>query len=530
MKRISKPMLGVLSAVLGGVAVVAALQFPLLGRETPPAPQFNVQSAPISREARGVTSYAPIIKKAAPSVVNIYSKRTVREHPMMDPFPDDPFFRRFFGPDFERKNRRMRPHKEQSLGSGVIVSPDGYILTANHVVEGADDVKVALATGGKEFTARIVGTDRPTDVAVLKVDAKDLPAITIADSDKLEVGDVVLAIGNPFDVGQTVTMGIVSALSRGGFGINGYEDFIQTDAAINPGNSGGALVDVEGRLIGINTAIVSESGSYQGVGFAVPINMARRVMERIISGGKITRGYLGVFPQDVNPGLAKAFNLADQSGALVGDVVPNTPAEKAGIKTGDVIVEFNGKKISDANNLRLLVSQTAPDSAATVKLLRNGKEKTATVTLAELRDQAQNQDEQRNGVGKDKQNSADALDGVTVTDLDRRSRRQLDIPANVHGALVTDVDSDSNAAEAGLQRGDVIVEINHQAVQNADEAVELCTQAKGDSILLLVWQRKGRRPARNTFQWTTRSRNNCALTNTRRSPSFIQRCGWPWRR
>jgi serine protease Do len=491
MKRISRPMVGVVSAVIGGVAVVAALQFPLLGRETPPTPKFNIQSDPIKRETLGATSYAPVIKKAAPSVVNIYSTRTVRGHSMMDQFPDDPVFRHFFGPEIERQYRHMRPHKEQGLGSGVIVSPDGYILTANHVVEGADDVRVALATGGKEFAAKVVGTDRSTDVAVLKVDAKELPAIVIADSDKLEVGDVVLAIGNPFGVGQTVTMGIVSALDRGGFGINGYEDFIQTDAAINPGNSGGALVDVEGRLIGINTAIFSETGHYEGVGFAVPINMARKVMELIISGGKITRGYLGVLLQDVNPGLAKAFDLADQSGALVGDVKANTPAEKAGIKAGDVIVEFNGKKISDVNNLRLLVSQTAPDSTTTVKLLRDGKEKTLKVTLGEVPDEAQDKEEHRNGIGKDKQNSTDALDGVSVTDLDRRTRRQLDIPADVHGAIVTEVESDSNAAEAGLQRGDVIVEINHQAVQNADDAIELCTKAKGDRILLLVWQRKG---------------------------------------
>ena len=224
-------------------------------------------------------------------MVNIYSTVTIRERP--NPLLNDPFFRQFFGDDSGGQSQ-PRTHREQGLGSGVIVSPDGYILTANHVVEGADKVKVALASGEKEFDAKIIGTDSATDTAVLKVEGKDLPAITIADSDKLEVGDVVLAIGNPFGVGQTVTMGIVSGLGRGGFGINNYENFIQTDAAINVGNSGGPLVDAEGRLVGINTWIISRSGGSQGLGFAVPVNMARYVMERLISEGKVTRGYLGL--------------------------------------------------------------------------------------------------------------------------------------------------------------------------------------------------------------------------------------------
>ncbi len=255
-------------------------------------------------------------------------------------------------------------------------------MTANHVVSGADEIKVAIADDNKkEYIAKVIGTDPQTDVAVLKIDATGLPAITLADSDQLEIGDVVLAIGNPLGLGQSVTMGIISGLGRhyGVNGAHGYEDFIQTDAAINKGNSGGALVDAEGRLIGINTWIASLGGGNEGIGFAVPVNLARRSMERLISGGKITRGYLGViYLQDITPDLAKQFNLADHNGALVGDVLPNTPAEKAGIKSGDVIVGFNGKDVADAHGLQLAVSQSEPGTPATVKLIRDGKEKNVT--------------------------------------------------------------------------------------------------------------------------------------------------------
>ena len=321
-------MVGLWPAVIGGAVVFVAVQFTSLARETNAPPQIKMDNTPIERETHGVTSYAPVIKHVAPSVVNIYSTRTVRQRD--NPLFNDPFFRRFFGPDDDgsgqgqgqdqqtpgqgqgnRGRRRFsqpRTERSQSLGSGVIVSADGYILTANHVVEGADEIKVALANGGQEFTAKVIGADAPTDVAVLKIDGKNLPIITMADSDKLEVGDVVLAIGNPFGVGQTVTMGIVSGTGRTALGINQYEDFIQTDAAINPGNSGGALVDADGRLIGINTAIFSESGGYQGVGFAVPANLARSVMERLIKYGKVTRGYLGVDIQSLSPELAQELD------------------------------------------------------------------------------------------------------------------------------------------------------------------------------------------------------------------------------
>src|SRR6266852_5171026 len=338
-----------------------------------------VNEAPVARETRMTSSFAPVVKRVAPSVVNVFTTKTVKNpYPEMMPFFDDPFFRRFFGEPFggEQPRRQPRKFKERSLGSGVIVSKDGYILTNNHVVDGADEVKVSLAKDKKEYSAKIAGRDSKTDIAILKIDAKDLPFVTFADSDKIEVGDVVLALGNPFGIGQTVTMGIVSAIGRGGMHIEDYEDFIQTDAAINPGNSGGALVDAEGRLIGINTAILSRSGGNQGIGFAIPANLARDVMGNLVKDGHVTRGYLGVIIQDVTPALAKEFKLKENSGALVGDVTPDSPAEKAGLKTGDIITEFDGKKVTDSRHLKLEVARVQPGHTASVKVLRDGSTKT----------------------------------------------------------------------------------------------------------------------------------------------------------
>lgn len=490
MKRFSRSLVGFLSAITGALVVVAVFHLTSWGKGAEPA--IKVETTPVNRDARLGASFAPVVKKAAPSVVNIYSTHIVHERLMRNPLLNDPLFRQFFGDQFPNDDRE-RTRRERSLGSGVIISPDGYILTANHVVDGADEIKVSIGENKKVYAAKVIGTDQPTDVAILKIDAKDLPAIALADSDQLEVGDIVLAIGNPYGLRQTVTMGIVSALGRSGLtGFNQYQDFIQTDAAINPGNSGGALVDAQGRLVGINTAIISRSGGNQGIGFAVPINMARHVMERLISGGKVTRGYLGILPQNIDAGLAKQFHLPDQNGALVGDVLPDTPAAKAGIKSGDVIVAFNGKDVPDAHSFQLAVSECSPGSSATVKLLSNGRTKTITVTLAELpatMSQSQNDRDQNNSDSSS--STADALDGVTVQDLNRGIRQQLKVPDDIRGALVTDVARDSNSAESGLQRGDVIVEVNRQLVNNADDAVKLCRQAKGDQILLKFWRRTG---------------------------------------
>jgi len=460
-----------------------------------PPPRLKTQDTDISAEVRARTSLAPIVKKVAPSVINIYSTMMVRQR--ANPLLEDPFLRRFFGQEPDEGS--SRPRKEESLGSGVIVSPDGYILTAYHVIDGADKVQVALADGNQdEFDAKIIGTDPPTDVAVLKIEAKkSLPAITIGDSDKLEVGDLVLALGNPFRVGQTVTSGIVSGLGRGGFEVNSYENFIQTDAAINPGNSGGALVDAEGRLVGINTIIVSSSGGFMGIGFAVPVNMARYVMDRLIQYGKVARGYLGINIQPLTTELAKEFNLPDESsGVLVGGVSPNSAAEKAGLKDGDVIIELDGKKVTDPGKLRLLVAQTAPGSQVTLRILRGQPgekpvQKTITAKLGELPQQALASNRSRGSQNRPGSANIDALDGVSVADIDSAARREYGIPSTVHGALVVNVDPGSAATDTGLQTGDVILEINRHPVQNADDAVAQSDRIKGKRVLLRVWTHAG---------------------------------------
>ena len=486
MKLNFKPLFGLCAFAAVAAVILAVSHFTSWGSDSHPA--FAVSGTPVNRDARAGTSYAPIVKRVAPSIVNIYSTRFIKERPLRNPLMNDPFFRQFFGDRFQGDDRE-RTRKEQSLGSGVIVSPDGYILTANHVVEDADEVKISIAENKKEYTAKVIGKDKATDIAVLKIQAANLPAVTLADSDQLEVGDVVLALGNPFGVGQTVTMGIVSGLGRSGLGFNGYENFIQTDAGINPGNSGGALVDVEGRLVGINTAIISRSGGNQGIGFAVPINMARNVLERLVSGGKIARGYLGIIPQDIDADLAKQFGLTDQTGALVGDVMADAPAAKAGLKSGDVIVALNGKPVTDAHGLQLAISQINPGTSVAVKIIRNGFSKIINVTLAELPGSETAASE--SGSSDAGPGMADALDGVTVADLEPPVREQLRVPSQIHGVLVTAVDGDSNSASAGLQANDLIVEINRQPVASADAAVRLCKAARGEHILVKIWRRNG---------------------------------------
>jgi serine protease Do len=456
-----------------------------------PLPKLNVDEKPLPGDLKR-TSFAPVIKKVSPSVVNIYTTTTVKDSGSQHSIFNDPMFRRFFGGN--GGSERRRPRTEQSLGSGVIVSSDGYILTANHVVDGADKVKVSLSTGDQEYNAKVIGTDPLTDVAVLKLDMeKSLPAVTLGDSEKLEVGDVVLALGNPFGVGQTVTMGIISAVGRRGFDIAAYENFIQTDAAINVGNSGGALVDAAGRLVGINTAILSDSGGFMGVGFAVPINMARFVMERLITEGKVNRGYLGISIQPLSPGMAKAFGLATEAGGvLVGGVKRGSGAEKAGLKTGDVIVELNGKKVADPRTLQLLVAQTAPGANANVRILRGQRgekplEKNLTVALGTLPEGAFTRNHFE--YPEDEESGAnDALNGVEVADLDGRARRQFEVPESIKGVLVVSVDPNSNSARAGLRSGDVLMQIDQNPVRTAKDAVDLSEKAKGDIIRLRIWR------------------------------------------
>ncbi|PYJ86508.1 MAG: peptidase S1 [Verrucomicrobia bacterium] len=489
---LKKSLIIALLAACGAIGWVAASGRFDRSENRRPTVSVAVNDAPLERQTKFTTSFAPVVKKVAPSVVNVFTTKTVRNPmPEITPFFDDPFFRRFFGSPFGDDGGRRQPRtfKERSLGSGVIVTKDGYILTNNHVVDGADEIKVARDKDKKKFTAKVVGRDPRTDIAVLKIEAKDLPFITFADSDKLEVGDVVLALGNPFGIGQSVTMGIVSATGRGDMLIEDYEDFIQTDAAINPGNSGGALVDAEGRLVGINTAILSRSGGNQGVGFAVPANLARSVMDQMIEKGKVTRGYLGVLPQDLTAELGKEFNVPDNaSGALIGEVTEKSAAAEAGLKSGDVITELNGTPVKDSRNLRLMVARLAPGDKVAVKVLRDGKEKTFTVTLKEMPEQKLPSANNEPG-----DNESDALNGVSVGDIDSAARSRFNIPERVKGALITDVDADSASYEAGLRPGDVIQEIDHKRVTNAEEAVEVSKHVQTKQVLVRIWSRGGNR-------------------------------------
>ncbi|HEV3209901.1 MAG TPA: DegQ family serine endoprotease [Chthoniobacterales bacterium] len=448
------------------------------------SPPLVVQTdnAPITRDLKSGTSFAPIVKKVAPSVVKVSVTSKTGESPMA--MPDNDFFRRFFGDNGDLfgpgHNRGFMQH---GLGSGVVVSADGYILTNNHVVNNASEIQVALSDG-RQFTAKVIGTDAKTDVALIKIKAENLPALKLTDSDKVEIGDVVLAIGNPFGIGQTVTEGIVSAKNRATSG-DMDEDFIQTDAAINPGNSGGALVDTEGRLVGINSAILTRSGGNQGIGFAVPSNLCRWVMESLVKNGRVDRGYLGVVIQDITPELAKAFKLEQTNGALVSDVATGGPAEAAGLKSGDVIVQFDGKPVEDVAQFKIHVAETAPGSKVPLVVNRNGEVKNFDVTLKSL-------PENRTAKAQEKSDKhEEALAGVGVADLDQSIRRELNIPTNVEGAVVTEVSPDSAAYEAGLRSGDVITEINHQPVRNAQDAIADTTKPAGDQTLVKVWSKGG---------------------------------------
>ena len=482
-----RPSLVLSGVVLAAGAALAFTHQPPPKNETHTAPpSVAVDERPVPRETKIGTSFAPVVKRVGPSVVKVYTVAKALPASMNGrqefglPLPPG-----FFGNPFEGpQQRRLQMPRQHGVGSGVIITKDGYILTNNHVVDGADEVKVSLVDG-REFTAKVMGRDPKTDIAVIKVDAKDLPCLTMADSDKIEVGDIVLAVGNPFNVGQTVTMGMVSAKGRGGMGLD-YEDFIQTDAAINPGNSGGALVDTEGRLVGINTAILSRTGGNQGIGFAIPSNLARDVMDNLVEHGKVTRGYLGVMIQDITPALAKEFKLKDSTGALVGDVVESGPAAKAGLKDGDVILQLDGKKVTDSRHLRLQVARTRPGASVPVTLLRDGKQKELTITIKELpgTDQlAQN--------GESETSEGDVLHGVAVGDLDGLARQQFKVPAHVKGAVITDIQPDSAASEAGLKPGDVIVEINRHPVKDASEAVRLTENPKDRTTLVRVWRNGG---------------------------------------
>lgn len=426
------------------------------------------------------TSFAPVVDRALPAVVNISSSKVSKSSQSMQS-QMDPFFRQFFGRDFapNQEQRNMPERREHSLGSGVIVRADGYLLTNNHVIDGATDITVTL-NDKRELKAKLVGTDPKTDIAVLKVDAVNLPTLPFASS-KARVGDIVLAMGNPFGLSQTVTMGIVSAQGRSNLGIEDYEDFIQTDAPINPGNSGGALLNTRGELIGINTAILANNGGNQGVGFAVPVALAHSVMTQVMEHGKVVRGYLGVVPQDITPALSQALHLEQNKGVVIGDVTPDGPAGKAGMERGDVVLNVDGAKVDDANQLRMKISMTAPGTTVNLKTLRNGSEKTVAVKLGELPGSSNATGNSGNSKG-----SSSALDGVSVDTLNAQTLRQMQLPPTTHGVAVTNVEQGSAAQAAGLREGDVIQEVNRMAVSSAADFDRAVRNAGSGTVLLLV--------------------------------------------
>ncbi len=382
-----------------------------------------------------------------------------------------------------KSGNRLPDQTQQGLGSGVIITADGYVLTNNHVVEDADDVRVSIGESNKRYAAKVVGRDAATDLAVLKIDATGLSPATFGDSDQLQVGDVVLAIGNPFGVGQSVSRGIVSALSRG-VGIGPFEDFIQTDAAINPGNSGGALLDTEGRVIGINSAILSRSGGFAGVGFAIPINLVRSVAEQIVNTGRVDRGFLGVAPQDLTEDLTSQFG-ADK-GALISQVTDDSPASRAGLRAGDVITKVNNVEIRDARHLLMTVSQISPNTEVNLEYLREGKAQSGKARLARRDDEALARTD-----SVPPQKDIGVLNGVGVGDITPQLRDQLQLPPKVKGALVTNVDPDSPSGQQGLREGDIILELDRKLVADAEEAVKLSEEIKGPKVLVRIW-RNGR--------------------------------------
>jgi serine protease Do len=451
-------------------------------REAEPAGKENPFTLPVAvpglaRAASLETSFTEVAKRVMPAVVNISSTRVVRSRG--GGLPADPFFHRFFGEDFFRQFEVPRERREQSLGSGVIVTSDGYLITNNHVVAGAEQVRVTLADR-REFDARIVGTDPKTDVAVLKLEAKGLPNLPLGDSDATEVGQVVLAVGNPFGLGQTVTMGIISAKGRANMGIVDYEDFLQTDAAINPGNSGGALVNARGELIGINTAIATRTGGYQGIGFAIPSNMARDVSQELIRHGRVTRGYLGVVIQPVTPALAEAFKLKEARGALVGDVSRNSPAARAGLRRGDVIVKFDGQEVDDYAQFRLRVARTAVGRTVSLEVLRDGRRVPLQVTVGEMPDEQ--------GEGSDEEEvPAGTLEGIDVEELTPALIRRLGVPRQTRGVVVSDVEDGSAADEAGIRPGHVILEVNRRPTATV-AAFRAAARAVGRGTAVLLVQ------------------------------------------
>ena len=484
--RRTTALLIVMMAVLVG-ALIATVSY----THRPPVTMETAHAASVSEQAP-FGSFAPLVKRAAPAVVNISSSKMVKTSGgNMNGMFDDPFFRQFFGGRMPRQQQQPREERASSLGSGVIVSPDGYILTNNHVIDGATDIKVSF-NDKREFPAKVIGADKYSDLALVKIDQHNLPTLAFAGG-KPQVGDIALAIGDPFGLGQTVTMGIVSATGRTGLGIEQYEDFIQTDAAINPGNSGGALINTNGELVGINTAILAgNGGGNQGVGFAIPVTMAKNIMDQLLKSGKVTRGYIGVSLQAVDQDLAKTFGLgSNMRGIAITDVVPNSPGAKAGLQTGDVITEVNGVAVDEPGSLRVQVAGMAPGSEVHLKVFRSGSYKNVAVTLAEYPKNllaANNPDDEDNQPGLNGGEKG-AMKGVSVQAITPEIRQQLNLNANAKGVVVTDVEESSQAAQEGLKPGDVIEQVNHKPVSSVADFNNAVKQGDGSGATLLLFRR-----------------------------------------
>lgn len=492
MRRLLHHKLGIIIWLLAILATAAWVGESITSSHASSSTGHTVASPTMPATQISTPGFAEVAKAVTPAVVNITASMGDRGHEgrgQRDRMRErmEEFFGSPWGPFGPPGGPRMPldppEHRRGGMGSGVIVSPDGYIITNNHVIDGARELTVTLPDK-REFKGKVIGTDPKTDLALIKVEAKDLPHVAWGDSSKLQVGEYVLAVGNPFGLNSTVTLGIVSALGRGRMGITQYEDFIQTDAAINPGNSGGALVNARGELVGINTAIFSQTGGYQGVGFAVSASMAQPVYDSLVKTGKVVRGYLGVGIQEVTQDLAKSFGLKQTQGALVGDVNEDSPAEQAGIKQGDVIIGYQGSPVEDPVALQRKVTRTPVGTKATVKVARNGNEMDLTVTIGEQLDNTK--------IAMAEQGSSEhPLAGVAVQELDRQTARELGFTKKAQGVVVMDVEPDSSASQAGLMQGDVIREINKQPVKSVKDYEKITSSLKKDQQVLLLINRRG---------------------------------------